>query len=162
MSPPAHREPDPSPHDRRPTPLKKISALTPILSADAREMGSHQVGDFDLRTKSSGYLSCCLNHGMPKFTSLAFVLALTIGLIASLPRPCAEGSDRVSPAVAGAESTCGDQYNALLTRAKDALNHGDRSGAFASLYAAKAKLRVCEEREQRNSTAAIAVAMNCR
>src|SRR5260370_36525655 len=54
-----------------------------------------------LRAESSGYLSCCLNHGMPKFTSLAFVLALTIGSIASLPRPCAEGSDRVSPAVAG-------------------------------------------------------------
>jgi hypothetical protein len=99
---------------------------------------------------------------MPKLTSLAFILALSIGSIASLPRPCAEGLDRISSADASADATCGDQYNALLTRAKDALNHGDRHGAVASLFAAKAQLRICEEREERNSTAAVAIAMNCR
>lgn len=99
---------------------------------------------------------------MFKFTNLALVFALTIGAIASLPRVCAEGSDRILPAANEAESTCADRYNALLTQAKAALTQGDRARAVGSLLAAKAQLRVCQEREERNSIAAVAVAMNCR
>jgi hypothetical protein len=99
---------------------------------------------------------------MLKFSNLALVFAVAIGSIASLPRVCAEGSDRILPAANEAESTCGDQYNALLTQAKAALTQGDRARAVSSLFAAKAQLRVCQEREERNSIAAVAVAMNCR
>jgi hypothetical protein len=98
---------------------------------------------------------------MPKFTNFLFLSALAIGSITSLPRVCAEGWDRVLPPFTEAESTCGDQYNALLTQAKAALTRGDQVGALNSLIVAKAQLRLCQEREERNSVAAVAVAMNC-
>src|SRR5580700_4592331 len=95
---------------------------------------------------------------MPKFTNLVFVLALAIGSIASLPRLCAEGS-------VAAESrdgpSCADRYNALLGQAKASLVKGDRGAAINSLIAAKIQLRTCQELEERNSTAAVAVALNC-
>ena len=94
---------------------------------------------------------------MPKLTTLLFVSVLAIGSVPSLPRVCAEGSADVTEI----ESTCGDRYNALLTRAKAALTRGDQAGAVNSLVAAKAQLRVCQEREERNPMAAVAVAMNC-
>src|SRR5260370_14505174 len=87
-----------------------------------------------LRAESSGYLSCCLNHGMPKFTSLAFVLALTIGSIASLPRPCPEGTDRVSPAVARDHRDFGDPTHAPLTPPAESLHHTRRPQSCPSLY----------------------------
>jgi hypothetical protein len=99
---------------------------------------------------------------MFKFTNLALAFALAIGSIASLPRVCAEGSDRILPTANQAESTCGDHYNELLTKARAALTQGDRARAVTSLLAAKAQLRECQEREERNSIAPVAVAMNCR
>jgi hypothetical protein len=95
---------------------------------------------------------------MLKPSVLLFVSALAISSIASLPRVCAEDS-RDSAAAIGNASTCGDQYNALLARAKAALIKGDRAEALGSLLAAKAQLQRCQELE-RNSTVAVAVALN--
>jgi len=95
---------------------------------------------------------------MSRLANLLFISALAIGSITSLPRVCAEGSDHVTKV----ESTCGDHYNALLTQAKAALTHGNRAAALNSLVAAKAQLRICQEREEHNSVAAVAVAMDCR
>jgi len=97
---------------------------------------------------------------MPKFTSLAFVFALTIGAIASLPRLCAEGTDGSVAAESRGGSSCADRYNALLGQAKASLVKGDRGAAINSLIAAKIQLRTCQELEERNSTAAVAVALN--
>src|ERR1700674_395617 len=97
---------------------------------------------------------------MPKFTSLAFVFALTMGSIASLPRLCAEGPDGSVAAESRDGSSCADRYNALLGQAKASLVKGDRGAAINSLIAAKIQLRTCEELEERNSTAAVAVTLN--
>lgn len=99
---------------------------------------------------------------MLKFSTLALVFAAAIGSIASLPRVCAESSDRILPTANHADSTCGDQYNSLLAQAKAALTQGDRALAVTSLVAAKAQLRTCQQREEHDSIAAVAVAMNCR
>ena len=97
---------------------------------------------------------------MPKFTNLAFVLALVIGSIASLPRVCAEGPAGSVAAESRDGSSCADRYNALLRQAKTALVKGDRGAAINSLIAAKIQLRTCQELEERNSTAGVAVALN--
>lgn len=85
---------------------------------------------------------------------------LAIGSIASLPRTCAEGSDGSLTVEYHDGSTCGDQYNALVGQAKASLVRGDRSAAISSLIGAKAQLRRCQEMEERNSIAAVAVALN--
>ena len=97
---------------------------------------------------------------MRKFTSLAFVLALVVGSIASLPRVCAEGPDASVAAESRDGSSCADRYNALLGQAKASLVKGDRGAAINSLIAAKIQLRTCQELEERNSIAAVAVALN--
>ena len=55
---------------------------------------------------------------------------------------------------------CADGYNALLGQAKASLVKGDRGAAINSLIAAKIQLRTCQELEERNSIAAVAVALN--
>ena len=97
---------------------------------------------------------------MLKFTNLVFVFALAIGSIVSLPRLCAEGSDGTVAAESRDGSSCADRYNALLGQAKASLVKGDRGAAINSLIAAKIQLRTCEELEERNSTAAVAVTLN--
>jgi hypothetical protein len=97
---------------------------------------------------------------MPKFTSLVFALALVVGSIASLPRVCAEGPDGSVAADSRDGSGCADRYNALLGQAKASLVKGDRGAAINSLIAAKTQLRTCQEQEERNSTVAVAVALN--
>jgi hypothetical protein len=97
---------------------------------------------------------------MPKFTSLVFALALVVGSIASLPRVCAEGHDGSVAAESRDGSSCADRYNALLGQAKASLIKGDRGAAINSLIAAKIQLHTCQELEERNSTAAVAVALN--
>jgi hypothetical protein len=57
-------------------------------------------------------------------------------------------------------SSCADQYNALLGQAKASLAKGDRGAAINSLLAAKVQIRRCQELEQRNSAAAVAVALH--
>src|SRR5229473_3062755 len=97
---------------------------------------------------------------MPKFTSLVFACALVVGSIASLPRVCAEGPDGSLAAESRDGSSCADRYNALLGQAKASLVKADRSAAINSLIAAKIQLRTCQQLEERNSTVAVAVALN--
>jgi hypothetical protein len=97
---------------------------------------------------------------MPKFTSLVFAFALVVGSIASLPRVCAEGPDGSVAAESGEGSSCADRYNALIGQAKSSLVKGDRGATINSLIAAKIQLRTCQELEERNSTVAVAVALN--
>jgi hypothetical protein len=97
---------------------------------------------------------------MPKFTSLVFALALVVGSIASLPRVCAEGPDGSVAAEFRDGSSCADRYNALLGQAKASLVKGNRGAAINSLIAARTQLHTCQEQEERNSTASVAVALN--
>ena len=85
---------------------------------------------------------------------------LAIGSIAGLPRLCAEGPDGSAAAEAHDAPSCTDRFNALLAQAKASLVKGDRVAAINSLVAAKGQLRTCQEQEERNSTAAIAVALS--
>ena len=94
-------------------------------------------------------------------TKASFAAVLVLGSIASLPRVCAEGSsDAISATSSEDPSACADRYNALLGQAKASLLNGDRGAAVNSLIAAKLQLRTCQEQEQRNSTAEVAVALN--
>jgi hypothetical protein len=140
---------------------KNIIAVARILSAHAQEMGSHRIGDLPPAHGSERHLSCCSNPCMPKFTSFGFAFALVIGSIASLPSVCAEGPDGSVAAESRDGSCCADRYNALLGQAKASLVKGDRGAAINSLIAAKIQLRTCEKLEERNSTVAVAVALNC-
>ncbi len=97
---------------------------------------------------------------MSKFTSLFFAFALVVGSIASLPRVCAEGPDGSVATESRDGSGCADRYNALLGQAKASLVKGDRGAAINSLIAAKIQLRTCQQLEERNSTLAVAVALN--
>jgi hypothetical protein len=106
-----------------------------------------------LRRMFSGIFFAC-SLCMRKPSVLLFVSALAISSIASLPRVCAEGS-RDSAAAIDNVSTCGDQYNADLARARAALIKGNRAEALTALIAAKAQLQRCQEREERNSTVAV-------
>ena len=93
-------------------------------------------------------------------TTVLFAAVLAAGSIASLPRLCAEGPDGGVAAESRDGSSCVDRYNALLGQAKASLVKGDRGAAINSLIAAKIQLRTCQELEERNSTAAVAVALN--
>lgn len=97
---------------------------------------------------------------MRSVSTVLFVVALVIGSITSLPRVCAEGSDANASTLVGGSGTCGDRYNALVERAKASLIRGDRAGAVDSLVAARAQLLRCQELEERDSVATIAVALN--
>lgn len=97
---------------------------------------------------------------MRSVSTVVFVMALVIGSMTSLPRVCAEGSDASASTFVGDSGTCGDRYNALVEQAKASLIRGDRAGAVGSLVAAKAQLLRCQELEERNSVATIAVALN--
>ena len=93
-------------------------------------------------------------------TTVLFAAVLAVGSIGSLPRVCAEGSDGSVAAESRDGSSCADRYNALLGQAKASLVKGERDSAINSLIAAKIQLRTCQELEERNSTAAVAVALN--
>ena len=92
-------------------------------------------------------------------TIILFAAILATGAL-SLPRICAEGSNGSVPAESRDSSSCTDRFNALLAQARASLVKGDRGAAINSLIAARGKLRTCQEQEERNSTAAIAVALN--
>ncbi len=93
-------------------------------------------------------------------TMVLFGAVLAVVSIASLPRVCAEGPNNSVAAQSRDGSSCADQYNALLGQAKASLAEGDRGAAINSLLAAKVQIRRCQELEQRNSTAAVAVALH--
>lgn len=93
-------------------------------------------------------------------TTIVFATILAVGSIASLPRSCAEGPDGSGEPGSRDDSICADRYNALLGQAKASLVKGDRGAAINSLIAAKIQLRTCQELEEQNSIAAVAVALN--
>lgn len=93
-------------------------------------------------------------------TTILFATVLAVGSIASLPRLCAEGPDGTVPAASRDSSSCADRFNALLAQAKASLVKGNRGAAINSLIAARTQLHSCQEQEERNSVAAVAVALN--
>ena len=97
---------------------------------------------------------------MRKVTTILFATVLAMGSIASLPRLCAEGPDGSVPAESRDSSSCADRFNALLAQARASLVKGDRGAAINSLIAARTQLHACQELEERNSTAAVSVALN--
>ena len=92
--------------------------------------------------------------------TLLFATVLALASIASLPRICAEGPDGSAAVGLPDSSSCTDRFNALLAQAKASLVRGNRGAAINSLIAAKTQLHTCQEQEERNSTAAVAVALN--
>jgi hypothetical protein len=86
-----------------------------------------------------------------------FALALSAGMVASLPCVCAK--DTID-AWSAATYTCGDRYNALITEAKAALSRGDQHAALHGLLAARSQLRSCEERDHDSATGVVAIALN--
>jgi hypothetical protein len=94
-------------------------------------------------------------------TTLLVATILAVGSIVSLPRLFAEGPDGSAGAASPDSSSCADRFNALLAQAKASLVKGNRGAAINSLVAARIQLHTCQEQEERNSTAAVAVALNC-
>jgi hypothetical protein len=94
-------------------------------------------------------------------TTLLVATILAVGSIVSLPRLFAEGPDGSAAAASPDSSSCADRFNALLAQAKASLVKGNRGAAINSLVAARIQLHTCQEQEERNSTAAVAVALNC-
>jgi hypothetical protein len=91
-------------------------------------------------------------------TSITLLLALAIigGSFALFRRSVSHASIR--PAIS--DVTCGDEYNALVLKAKQSLVHGDRAGAITGLLEAQKQLHHCEELEERNAAAPHSVVRN--
>jgi hypothetical protein len=77
-----------------------------------------------------------------------------IGSLFLFHRPVTQASIGASP------QTCGDQYNALVLKAKQSLASNDRVGAITALVGARDQLSRCQEQEDRNAQAPHAVALN--
>src|SRR5580704_13400382 len=95
---------------------------------------------------------------MTKTITLSIAAAIVIGSLAFLPRALTHAS--VRHAVFESSVTCGDQYNALVLGAKNALSRGDRAGAISGLIAAQNQLRRCEEIREREARQPDRVALN--
>jgi len=93
---------------------------------------------------------------MTKTITLSLAFAIVVGSIAFLHRPITHASEKSNLS----DMTCGDQYNALLLKAKASLARGDRAGAIGGLIQAQSQLRHCEELEERNAKAPSSVALN--
>ena len=93
---------------------------------------------------------------MTKTTTLIIAIAIVAAGAAFLRRSVGHAS--IKPAYS--DVTCGDEYNALVLRAKQSLQKGDRAGAISSLLAAQTQLRHCEELEERNAAQPHSVALN--
>jgi hypothetical protein len=93
---------------------------------------------------------------MTKTITLSIALAIVAGSIAFLHRPVTHAS--IGPAFT--DSTCGDQYNALVLKAKQSLARSDRNGAIRALLDARDQLHHCEELEEQNARAPHNVAFN--
>jgi hypothetical protein len=57
-------------------------------------------------------------------------------------------------------TTCGDQYNALIVKAKQSLAGNDRVSAIRALVEARDQLQHCEELQEHDANAPRAVALN--
>ena len=123
-------------------------------------MRSTQENRSGFATSSTRLFPCNNVWAMRIGRTILFATVLAVGSIASLPRLCAEGSDASAAAAYPDSSNCADRFNALLGQAKASLVKGDRGAAINSLVAARVQLHACQEQEERNSTAAVAVALN--
>jgi hypothetical protein len=93
---------------------------------------------------------------MTKTITLSLAFAIVAGSIAFLHRPVTHASERSTYS----DTTCGDQYNSIVLRAKQSLARGDRAAAIGGLIEAQNQLRHCEELEERNAKAPSSVVLN--
>ena len=93
---------------------------------------------------------------MTKTITLSLALAIVVGSVAFLHRPITHASERTGLT----DRTCGDEYNAIVSRAKQSLARGDRAAAIGGLVEAQNQLRHCEELQERNAKAPSSVALN--
>jgi hypothetical protein len=93
---------------------------------------------------------------MTKTITLSLAFAIVAGSIAFLHRPVTHASERSG----FSDTTCGDQYNALVSKAKQSLARGDRAAAIGGLVQAQSQLRHCEELQERNAKEPSSVALN--
>ena len=93
---------------------------------------------------------------MTKTITLSLAFAIVAGSIAFLHRPTSHASERSTIS----DRTCGDEYNAIVLKAKQSLARGDRAAAIGGLIEAQNQLRHCEELQERNAQAPSSVALN--
>lgn len=93
---------------------------------------------------------------MTKTTTLLIAAAMIALSLAFLPRALTRASNLPH---LSETPTCGDQYNAMVLRAKQALARGDRAAAISGLIEAQGQLRHCQELEERNAQAPHGVAL---
>jgi hypothetical protein len=93
---------------------------------------------------------------MKKSITLLLAFAIIAGSFALFRRSVTHAS--VRPTLS--DMTCGDEYNALVVKAKQSLMHGDRAGAITGLLDAQKQLHHCEELEERNASAPHSVVLN--
>jgi len=90
---------------------------------------------------------------MTKTVTLLIAFAMVAGSIAFLHRPITRAS--VRPAFL--KPTCGDQYNALVLKAKQSLAGSDRASAIRALIRAREQLQHCEELQEHDAEAPHAI-----
>jgi hypothetical protein len=92
---------------------------------------------------------------MTKTITLSLAALIVVGSLALLRRSVTQASVGVYD-----PRTCGDQYNALVLRAKQSLASNDRVSAIHSLLQARDQLQHCQELQEQNANAPHAVALN--
>jgi|SRR5580698_3903507 hypothetical protein len=93
---------------------------------------------------------------MTKKITLSLAFVIVAGSIAFLHRPITHASEHSTIS----DTTCGDQYNSIVLKAKQSLARGDRAAAIGGLIQAQNQLRHCQELEERNAKAPSSVALN--
>ena len=109
------------------------------------------------RLKTIGFFGhglCSLSR-MTKTITLSLAVVIVVGSFAVLRRSVTHAS--IGPYD---PRTCGDQYNALVLRAKQSLASDDRVAAIHSLLQARDQLQQCQELQEQNAKAPHAVALN--
>jgi hypothetical protein len=97
-----------------------------------------------------------LHAYMTKTITLSLALVIMAGSFLFLRRSVTHASVNPFPDA----KTCGDQYNALVLRAKQSLVSNDRTSAINALLQARTQLQHCEELQEHDADAPHAVALN--
>jgi hypothetical protein len=92
---------------------------------------------------------------MTKTITLSLAAVMVVGSLAFLHRSVTHASIGQFDS-----STCGDQYNALVLKAKQSLVGNDRVSAIRALLDARDKLQHCQELQEQNANAPHAIALN--
>jgi hypothetical protein len=93
---------------------------------------------------------------MTKKITLSLALVIMAGSFAFLHRAVTHAS--VRPAFDS--TTCGDQYNTLVLKAKQSLASNDRVSAIRALLQARDQLQHCQELQEHDAKAPHAIALN--